>query len=69
MSSSPCGIATLVVAGVTNASFAMPMKYGREWVWENMRLAWTVFALVVLPLATAFETIPNLSMAYDILHS
>jgi L-rhamnose-H+ transport protein len=40
------------------------MKYARKWAWENTWLAWTVFALVVLPLAAALVTIPNLSMVY-----
>ena len=64
MSSTSCGIATLIFAGVTNASFTMPMKYARKWAWENTWLAWTVFALVVLPSAAALATIPNLSMVY-----
>jgi L-rhamnose-H+ transport protein len=64
MSSTSCGISTLILAGVTNASFTMPMKYARKWAWENTWLAWTVFALVVLPFATALVTIPNLSMVY-----
>lgn len=64
MNSTSCGIATLIVAGVTNASFTMPMKYARKWAWENTWLAWTLFALVVLPLAAALVTIPNLSMVY-----
>src|ERR1700748_1983867 len=64
MSSTVWGIAILIVAGVTNASFTMPMKYTRKWAWENTWLAWTVFALVVLPLAAALVTIPNLSMVY-----
>src|SRR5580700_4652860 len=64
MSSASCGIATLIIAGVTNASFTMPMKYARKWAWENTWLAWTVFALVVLPFAAALATIPNLSMVY-----
>jgi len=64
MSGTSCGIGTLIIAGVTNASFTMPMKYARKWAWENTWLAWTVFALVVLPLAAALVTIPNLSMVY-----
>jgi L-rhamnose-H+ transport protein len=64
MSSTSWGIATLIIAGVTNASFTMPMKYARKWAWENTWLAWTVFALVVLPFATALVTIPSLSMVY-----
>jgi len=64
MSSTSWGIATLIIAGVTNASFTMPMKYARKWAWENTWLAWSVFALVVLPFATALVTIPNLLMVY-----
>jgi len=64
MSSTSSGIATLIIAGVTNASFTMPMKYARKWAWENIWLVWTVFALVVLPLAAALVTIPNLAMVY-----
>ncbi len=40
------------------------MKYARKWAWENTWLAWTVFALVVLPAAAAVVTIPNLLMVY-----
>jgi L-rhamnose-H+ transport protein len=64
MSSTASGIATLIIAGVMNASFTMPMKYARKWAWENTWLAWTIFALVVLPLVAALLTIPNLSMVY-----
>ncbi len=64
MSSTSCGIVTLIIAGVMNASFTMPMKYARKWAWENTWLVWTVLALVVLPLAAALVTIPNLSMVY-----
>jgi L-rhamnose-H+ transport protein len=42
----------------------MPMRYARKWAWENTWLAWTVFALVVLPLAAALVSIPNLLMVY-----
>ena len=65
MSSTSSGIATLVIAGVANASFTIPMKYTRKWAWENTWLAWTVFALVVLPFAAAVATLPNLSMVYS----
>jgi L-rhamnose-H+ transport protein len=64
MSATSTGIATLIVAGVTNASFTVPMKYTRKWAWENTWLVWTGFALVILPLAVTFMTIPNLSVVY-----
>lgn len=64
MSNTSTGIAVLIVAGVTNASFTMPMKYTRKWAWENTWLVWTVFALIILPLAVALITVPNLSGVY-----
>ena len=64
MSSTSIGIETLIIAGVMNASFTIPMKHARKWAWENTWLAWTIFALVVLPFATALVTIPHLSMVY-----
>ena len=64
MSSTSCGIAILIIAGVMNASFTMPMKYARKWAWENTWLVWTVLALVVLPFAAALATIPHLSTVY-----
>ena len=64
MSNTSSGIAILIIAGITNASFTTPMKYARKWAWENTWLAWTLFALVVLPLAAALATIPNLSTVY-----
>ena len=52
------GMCLLVVAGVMNASFALPMKFVRGWAWENTWLLWSVFALLLLPAALAFSTIP-----------
>src|ERR1700757_658991 len=64
MSSTSSGIAMLIVAGMANGSFTIPMKFARKWAWENTWLAWTVFALVLLPLAVTLATIPNLSAVY-----
>lgn len=58
------GIALLVIAGVMNANFALPMKFTRRWSWENTWLLWTVFALLVLPSAMALLTIPDLADVY-----
>jgi len=54
----------VTVAGVANATFALPMKFARQWAWENIWLAWTVFALVILPVATALASIPSLGAVY-----
>lgn len=64
MSGTSSGIATLILAGVINASFTIPMKYARKWAWENTWLAWTIFALIILPFVAARITIPNLAMVY-----
>ena len=59
------GITLLIVAGVMNASFTLPMKYARRWSWENTWLAWTIFALLALPSIVTSAAIPNLSAVYS----
>ena len=59
------GVILLVLAGVSNASFSLPMKFTHKWSWENTWLVWTVFALVVLPVVTALATIPSLKLVYQ----
>jgi L-rhamnose-H+ transport protein len=58
MQNTPGGVCLLILAGVMNASFALPMKFVRSWAWENTWLLWSVFALLLLPSALAFATIP-----------
>jgi L-rhamnose-H+ transport protein len=52
------GMCLLILAGIMNASFALPMKFVRVWAWENTWLLWSAFALLLLPCALAFTTIP-----------
>jgi L-rhamnose-H+ transport protein len=58
------GLILVTVAGVANATFTLPMKFARRWAWENTWLAWTVFALVLLPAAAAVASIPSLGDVY-----
>ncbi len=58
------GLPILVAAGVMNASFTLPMKYTQRWAWENTWLAWSVFALVLLPPLLALSTIPHIGAVY-----
>lgn len=58
------GLILVCVAGVANATFALPMKYAKRWAWENTWLVWTLFALLVLPAATALASIPSLHSVY-----
>ena len=64
MNDTRAGLMLLLVAGVTNASFTLPMKFTRRWSWENTWLVWTVFALVILPPVLTFSTLPNLQETY-----
>jgi L-rhamnose-H+ transport protein len=58
------GILLLVVAGIMNANFTLPMKFTKKWAWENTWLVWTVFALLIFPPLMAYLTIPGLSDVY-----
>ena len=64
MSSVVSGFLLLLIAGIANSNFATPMKYTRRWAWENTWLAWTVFALLVIPPVTTICTVPLLGSVY-----
>ena len=59
------GLILLIIAGAMNGSFTLPMKYTRKWAWENTWLAWTIFALFVLPPAVTFLTLPHVGDVYS----
>jgi len=54
----------LILAGLANATFGLPMKYVRRWEWENTWALWSLLALIVLPAVLAFSCIPSLSAVY-----
>lgn len=58
------GFALLVVAGVMNASFTLPMKFTKKWAWENTWAVWSLCALIVMPLIAAIATVPRLGTVY-----
>src|SRR4029077_17970359 len=64
MESAGTGFLLLVVAGVMNASFALPMKFTRRWAWENTWAVWSALALLLMPLTAAVITVPQLSHVY-----
>lgn len=64
MNHSGSGLLLFTIAGVMNASFTLPMKFVRNWAWENTWLLWTIFALIALPAAVAFSTVPEIAMVY-----
>jgi L-rhamnose-H+ transport protein len=64
VTSLPLGISLLVLAGAMNGSFTLPMKFTRQWAWENTWLAWTIFALGIFPPLLTFSTVPALGQVY-----
>lgn len=58
------GILLLIMAGVMNANFTLPMKFTTRWAWENTWLAFTIFALIIMPPLMALVTIPDLPGVY-----
>ncbi|HEV2420563.1 MAG TPA: L-rhamnose/proton symporter RhaT [Candidatus Acidoferrales bacterium] len=64
MNSALAGVLLLVVAGIMNGSFTLPMKFTRQWAWENTWLVWTIWALVIFPPLMTVLTVPHLSSVY-----
>jgi len=53
------GLILLLIAGMMNASFSVPMKFTRDWAWENTWAVWSFLALVAFPAALAFCMVPG----------
>lgn len=64
MTEAIAGLLVLVVAGVTNGSFTLPMKFTRKWEWENTWLIYTIWALVIFPPLVTWLTVPGLGRVY-----
>jgi L-rhamnose-H+ transport protein len=64
MNAALVGLLILIVAGVANGSFTLPMKFTHAWAWENTWLIYTVWALVVFPPLLATLTVPHLGAIY-----
>src|SRR6266705_3362529 len=65
MHDATAGLVLLVIAGVMNASFTLPMKFTKKWAWENTWTVWTVFGLLIFPPLAAYLTTPNLGSVYS----
>lgn len=64
MSEAAVGIVLLVIAGVMNAAFAIPMKFTRKWAWENTWAVWSVYALFLMPVIAALVTVRQIGSVY-----
>jgi L-rhamnose-H+ transport protein len=64
MHNTTAGLLLLVIAGIANSSFALPMKFTSKWAWENTWLIWSICALFLFPILAALVTIPLLGGVY-----
>jgi L-rhamnose-H+ transport protein len=58
------GLAAAVIAGIVNGSVLVPMKFVRNWSWENTWLLFAFCAYVCSPWAVAFYSVPHLLAVY-----
>lgn len=54
----------LVVAGVINSAYTLPLKLNLRWKWENMWLASTILGICILPSVLGMSTIPGFWSIY-----
>jgi L-rhamnose-H+ transport protein len=55
------GLGWILVAGVTQGAFMLPMKAIRRWKFEHLWMAYSIVAFMILPIAIAIITVPHLS--------
>ncbi len=58
------GVACVLLGGVLNGSWVLPMKRMKVWKWENTWLLFSVVGLVVIPWAAAAATVPSLGVVF-----
>lgn len=58
------GMGIILLSGVFNGTFALPMKYSRQWRWENTWLCFSFLSLLILPWALAIAFVPHLWSVY-----
>ena len=58
------GMALILVSGMSVGAFPLPMKYARQWQWENTWLVFTSVSLLVLPCLLAVGFVPHLQEVY-----
>ncbi len=56
--------ALVTLGGLLTGAFAAPLKGMRRFKWENAWLAYSLFGLVVIPLAVIGNTVPHLGHLY-----
>jgi hypothetical protein len=58
------GIGGVIIGGLLNGSWVLPMKRIKAWKWENTWLFISVVGLVIIPWAAAVTTVPKLGRVF-----
>jgi L-rhamnose-H+ transport protein len=54
------GLTLILMAGILQGSFALPMKYTSKWNWENTWLSYSLMAYLIFPWLVAVLAVPEL---------
>jgi len=60
------GLTWILVAGVAQGIFVLPMKYTRASKWEHLWFWFSIIAFFILPLVVALLTVPRLAEVYSL---
>jgi len=58
------GIGGVLIGGLLNGSWVLPMKRMKAWKWENAWLLFSVVGLILIPWAAAVTTVPSLGRVF-----
>jgi len=58
------GIGGVLIGGLLNGSWVLPMKRMKAWKWENAWLLFSVVGLVIIPWAAAVTSVPSLGRVF-----
>jgi L-rhamnose-H+ transport protein len=58
------GVGAVILAGLLQGIFAVPMKYAPRWNYENVWLVFCLSGMIVLPWLLAAATVPHTSQVY-----
>jgi L-rhamnose-H+ transport protein len=60
------GLAAVILAGVLQGLFAVPMKYAPHWNYEHIWLSFSLAGMVVLPWMLIYATVPHWADVYSL---
>jgi len=58
------GLLLIVLGGIMEGLFALPMRFAPRWAWENFWGAGSMMALLLVPWPLALLTVPHLGSVY-----